>query len=442
MQRAITVGADLNNAPDFDYDMEELEGLAKACGMEIVGSVTQNISAVAGATYIGKGKVQEIRLAAEELGADTIVFDNALKPSQQRNLQNEIGLPVRDRTNLILQIFGLRARTKEARLQVESASLRYMLPRLSGMGEDLSRQGGGTGSGGGAGAAGGLVNRGAGETRLELDRRKIEKRLAELDKELGAIDRERETRQAQRKKSELPSVALVGYTNAGKSTLMNLMLDVCMNAEEELPDESADSDHSGKKVFEKDMLFATLDTTVRRICPGDNRDFLLSDTVGFIHHLPHSLIKAFRSTLAEACSADLLLEVVDFSDAHYREQMRVTQETLRDLGAGDIPCIYVMNKSDLVMDAKEFPKINGDRIYLSAKLGTGLEELLGMIRKQLFSDYVGCTMLIPYTDGAAVTYLKEHASVASAEYLPEGTRLQLLCKKSDAGRYEKYIRRA
>ncbi len=441
MQRAILVGANLNNDPEFEYDMDELKGLAEACEMEIAGMVTQNISAAAGATYIGKGKVQEVAAAAEELGADTVLFDNALSPSQQRNLQKEIGLPVMDRTYLILQIFSGRARTKEARLQVESASLHYMLPRLSGMGEILSRQGGGAAAGRGAGAAGGLANRGAGETQLELDRRKIEKRLTELDKELEAIDRERRTQQAQRKKSELPSAALVGYTNAGKSTLMNLMLDACMDVEELLPDEEADSDHSGKKVFEKDMLFATLDTTIRRISPGDHRDFLLSDTVGFINHLPHSLIKAFRSTLAEACSADLLLIVVDFSDIHYREQMRVTEETLKDLGAGDIPRIYVMNKSDLVMEEKDLPKINGDKIYMSAKLGLGLGELLRMIRECLFSDYVACTMLIPYTEGAAVTYLKEHASVSSTEYLPEGTQLQLVCRKSDAGRYEKYIQR-
>ncbi len=439
MQRVILVGADLNNDPEFDYEMEELRGLAKACEMEIAGTVTQKISVVTSATYIGKGKVQEVRLAADELDAEAVIFENALKPSQQRNLQQDFGRPVMDRTNLILQIFNRRARTKEARLQVESASLRYLLPRLTGMGETLSRQGGGTGAGGGAGAAGGLANRGAGETQLEMDRRKIEKRLTELDKELEQIEQERLTQRSLREKSGLPSVALVGYTNAGKSTLMNAMLDAYMDAKGQLPDESQDSDHSGKKVFEKDMLFATLDTTVRRICPGDNRDFLLSDTVGFINHLPPALIKAFRSTLAEACNADLLLEVVDFSDVHYREQMKVTEETLSDLGAGDIPRIYVMNKSDLVMDPSELPRLNGEKIFMSAKLGTGLEELLGLVRQKLFTEYLECTMMIPYTDGGAVAYLREHATVRSLEYLPEGTQLQLLCKKSDAGRYENYI---
>ncbi len=445
MQRAILVGVNLNNDPNFDYNMEELRGLVEACEMEVAGEVTQNLSVPNSALYVGTGKVEEIRLAAEELEADIVVTDNSLKPSQQRNLQRELGLPVMDRTNVILEIFGRRARTKEARLQVESANLQYMLPRLTGMGEVLSRQGGGTGAGGGAGAAGGFSNRGAGETQLELDRRKIEKRLAELRRELDEIERDRLTQRSQREKSELPCVALVGYTNAGKSTLLNLMLDNYggnLTDEAYKEDTKTDDDDTqeadGRKVLVKDMLFATLDTTVRRISPGDNRDFLLSDTVGFIDRLPHTLIKAFRSTLAEACSADLLLQVVDFSDDHYREQMKVTEETLSDLGAGDIPCIYVMNKADLVMKENEIPKIIGNKIYMSAKKGLGLSELLSMIQEKLFSDYVECTMLIPFSDGSAVSYLKEHATVHSMEYLPEGTKLKALCRKSDAGKYEKY----
>ncbi len=439
MQRAVMVGVNVNSDPNFEYSMDELKGLIEACGMEAAGTVTQKLSAVNSVYYVGKGKIREIRLIADELEADCIVFDNSLKPSQQRNLQREIGLPVLDRTNVILQIFGRRARTKEARIQVESANLQYMLPRLAGMGEGLSRQGGGAAAGGGAGAAGGLANRGAGETRLELDRRKIEKRLTELRRELDEIDQERSTQRQHRAKSELPSAALVGYTNAGKSTLLNQMLEVCMDEHEAPPEEMAEAESSGKKVFEKDMLFATLDTTVRRICPGDHRDFLLSDTVGFIDRLPHTLIKAFRSTLAEACGADLLLEVVDFADDHYREQMQVTEETLRDLGAGDIPCIMIMNKADLVMEESELPKIIGSKIYMSAKKGIGLEELLGMIREKLFADYLDCEMLIPYTDGAAVTYLQEHAAVQSLAYMPDGVKIKLLCSKSDAGRYGKYI---
>lgn len=419
MQKAILVGVNLNENLDFDHSMEELENLAEACEIEAAAQVVQNLPMVNNAFYIGTGKVEEVKNLVSMLDADCVIFDNSLTPSQQRNLQNQLEVPVWDRTNLILEIFDRRARTKEARLQVESANLQYLLPRLVGMRDALSRQGGG------AGAGGGLSNKGAGEKKLELDRRRIEKRISELNRELKVMEKDRETQRKRRKESELPSVALVGYTNAGKSTLMNKMLDIWMGDTE-------------KKVLEKDMLFATLDTTVRRISPGDNRDFLLSDTVGFISQLPHTLVKAFRSTLEEACTADLLLQVVDFSDPHHREQMEVTQETLKELQAGQIPCLYVMNKADLVMEESELPKVSGDRIYLSAKQGIGLAELLELIQKKLFGDYRECTFLIPYTDGAAVSRLQEQALVRSISYETDGVLISVSCKESDAGRYAAY----
>lgn len=419
MQKAILVGVNLNENLDFDHSMEELENLAEACEIEAAAQVVQNLPMVNNAFYIGTGKVEEVKNLVSMLDADCVIFDNSLTPSQQRNLQNQLEVPVWDRTNLILEIFDRRARTKEARLQVESANLQYLLPRLVGMRDALSRQGGG------AGAGGGLSNKGAGEKKLELDRRRIEKRISELNRELKVMEKDRETQRKRRKESELPSVALVGYTNAGKSTLMNKMLDIWMGDTE-------------KKVLEKDMLFATLDTTVRRISPGDNRDFLLSDTVGFISQLPHTLVKAFRSTLEEACTADLLLQVVDFSDPHHREQMEVTQETLKELQAGQIPCLYVMNKADLVMEESELPKVLGDRIYLSAKQGIGLAELLELIQKKLFGDYRECTFLIPYTDGAAVSRLQEQALVRSISYEADGVLISVSCKESDAGRYAAY----
>ena len=419
MQKAILVGVNLNENLDFDHSMEELENLAEACEIEAAAQVVQNLPMVNNAFYIGTGKVEEVKNLVSMLDADCVIFDNSLTPSQQRNLQNQLEVPVWDRTNLILEIFDRRARTKEARLQVESANLQYLLPRLVGMRDALSRQGGG------AGAGGGLSNKGAGEKKLELDRRRIEKRISELNRELKVMEKDRETQRKRRKESELPSVALVGYTNAGKSTLMNKMLDIWMGDTE-------------KKVLEKDMLFATLDTTVRRISPGDNRDFLLSDTVGFISQLPHTLVKAFRSTLEEACTADLLLQVVDFSDPHHREQMEVTRETLKELQAGQIPCLYVMNKADLVMEESELPKVSGDRIYLSAKQGIGLAELLELIQKKLFGDYRECTFLIPYTDGAAVSRLQEQALVRSISYEADGVLISVSCKESDAGRYAAY----
>lgn len=358
-ERALLLGVDLHDGEDFERSMQELKSLAQACGMEAAGQIVQNLDKIHPALYMGKGKLQEIREYLEEEDIGLLIFDRALTPSQMKNLQDFLGCPILDRTTLILEIFASRAQTREAKLQVESARLQYILPRLVGMRRALSRQGGGSGS---------LSNRGAGETKLELDRRRIEKRLSQLRRELDKIADERRTQRKQRQGSGIPRVALVGYTNAGKSTLMNRML------ERNMRDDS-------KKVLEKDMLFATLDTTVRRIRMGRGEEILLSDTVGFIRQLPAGLVKAFRSTLEEAAEADLLLHVLDYSDDSYRTQRKVTEETLKELGAGDIPVIYIYNKADLCMKADELPVIRGSRIYLSAKSGAGIAELAEMIRK-------------------------------------------------------------
>ena len=336
--------------------MEELSQLAQACGMEVAGQITQNLPKLHQALYMGKGKLLEIRESLEEGEIDLLIFDRSLTPTQLRNLQSLLDCPILDRTTLILEIFAARAKTREAKLQVEYARLQYVLPRLTGMHKALSRQGGGSG----------LANKGAGEKKLELDRRRIEKRMSELRRELKKISQERKTQKKRRMEGRTRRVALVGYTNAGKSTLMNRMLDRYTR-------------DPSKKVLEKDMLFATLDTTVRRICTGAGGEFLLSDTVGFIHQLPAGLIKAFRSTLEEAKEADLLLHVLDYSDESYRKQREVTEETLRDLGAGDIPVIYIYNKADLRTDFASLPVIRDNRIYLSARTGAGIPELVEMI---------------------------------------------------------------
>lgn len=358
-ERALLLGVDLHDGEDFERSMQELWNLAEACDMEPVGQIVQNLPKPHQALYMGKGKLLEIREYVEADEVDLLIFDRSLTPTQLRNLQNLLGCPILDRTTLILEIFAVRAKTREAKLQVEYARLQYVLPRLTGMHKALSRQGGGSG----------LANKGAGEKKLELDRRRIEKRMSELRKELKKIVRERETQRKRRQGSQVPRVALVGYTNAGKSTLMNRMLDQYTR-------------DASKKVLEKDMLFATLDTTVRRISTGPGQEFLLSDTVGFIHQLPADLIKAFRSTLEEAKEADLLLHVLDYSDESYRKQREVTEETLRDLGAGDIPVIYIFNKADRCMEAEQLPVIRGDRIYMSAKTGAGIPELVEMIQKR------------------------------------------------------------
>ena len=372
--RALLAGVRLNENQDFEVSMKELNNLVKACDMEPVARIDQNLASINAAYYIGSGKVGEIREAAETLRADYVVFNDTLSPSQLKNLQREIDVPVWDRTYLILEIFSRRAQTKEARMQVESARLQYMLPRLMGLRDSLGRQGGASGS---------LSNKGSGEKQIELDRRKIEGRISELRRELERMEQERNVQRRKRSRGTCPQAALVGYTNAGKSTLLNKLVELSNGKEE-------------KMVMAKDMLFATLDTTVRKISPNGSQDFLLSDTVGFISRLPHSLVKAFRSTLEEIRYADLLLHVVDFSDEHYKEQMEVTEETLKELGAGDIPRIYIMNKADSVMERETLPKISGNRIYMSAKYGIGIPELLRMMEQILFSEYQEARFLIPY----------------------------------------------
>ncbi len=361
-EQALLLGVKLRDGEDFERSMEELWNLAEACGMQVTGQITQNMERPHSALYMGKGKLLEVKEFLEQHPVDVVIFDRQLSPSQLRNLEQLLDCAILDRTSLILEIFAVRARTREARLQVESARLQYILPRLTGMHKALSRQGGGSG----------LSNKGAGEKKLELDRRRIEKRMSELRRELEQVSKEREIQRNRRQGSGIPRVALVGYTNAGKSTLMNSMLDKY-------------SRDPSKRVMEKNMLFATLDTTVRRIHTGPQKEFLLSDTVGFIHQLPTGLIKAFRSTLEEAREADLLLHVLDYSDEACRQQREVTEETLKELGAGDIPVIYVYNKSDLRMQEDgskmTLPRIQENRIYLSAKTGEGIQELVDMIWK-------------------------------------------------------------
>ena len=417
LERALLVGVDTGEEQNFEGSMEELKQLAKACYMEVVGTVTQRMEFVHKALYIGTGKVQEVRDAAHALDAQLILFNDTLTPSQIKNLQDELKTPVIDRTTLILNIFEMRARTREARLQVETAKLQYLLPRLVGMHEALTRQGGTSGS---------MSSRGAGEKKLELDRRHIEHRISELRKELDAISRERETQRKRRERSRIPLAALVGYTNAGKSTIMNQMVERFVGDEE-------------KKVLEKDMLFATLDTTIRRINTGNNQDFLLTDTVGFIHKLPHGLVKAFRSTLEEIKGADLLLQVVDVSDPGYQEQMQTTKETLQELGAGDIPMLIVFNKADRLLE-NTYPRTAGtNKIYISARQPESIELLVREIIRRVYADYEELRLLIPYEKGSIVSYLQENAQILEQTYEPEGTRMHVNCHHADAGKYEQYV---
>lgn len=410
LQRAVLVGVNVGNEDDFAYSMEELTNLAEACDVEVIGQVTQNLQRVNPSHYIGKGKIEEVAAYVQEIDVNMVIFNDELSPSQIRNLEEDLDCKVIDRTILILDIFAQRAKTKEAQLQVEVAHLQYMMPRLIGLRESLGRQSGGVGT----------KNKGVGEKKLELDRRKIEEQISVLNKDLEALVAQRQTQRKQRKKNEIPVVALVGYTNAGKSTTMNAMLEIYNGTEE-------------KQVFEKDMLFATLETSVRNIDLPDNKSFLLTDTVGFVSKLPHHLVKAFRSTLEEVAEADLLIHVVDYANPNYEQLIDITNETLKKIGVENIPTIYAYNKSDMV--DVEIPKVQEDRVYISAKKHVGIEELVEMIRSHIYKEYTKCEMLIPYDQGQVVSYFNNHAHVLSTSYENEGTKLQIECKTSD---YEKY----
>ena len=413
IEKALLVAVNVNNQKYFLNSVEELRNLTYACNMDVLDVAIQNLESVNNATYIGTGKVKEIKEQAKYLKADLIIFNNELSPSQLRNLQKELDLPILDRTGLILQIFSRRAQTKEAKLQVEVAKLQYMLPRLVGLHSSLGRQGSGAG----------LSNKGSGEKKLELDRRRIEDKITELNKELKNIENERDVQRKQRKKKGIPLVSLAGYTNAGKSTLMNALVDIYKN------DES-------KKVEEKNMLFATLDTSVRNITLPDKKEFLLSDTVGFISELPHSLVKAFRSTLEEIKQADLILEVVDFADENYKQHIEVTNKTLKELGADKIPLVYVYNKSDLVLE--KLPKIEENAIYMSASNKIGIEELINIIKSRIFSNFIKTKLLIPYNRSDIVAYFNSNSNVVRTEYINEGTLLFVECKVEDYNRYKEF----
>ena len=411
IQRAILVGVDLNNDKNLDYSVEELKNLAEACSVQVVGVLTQKLERVNPACYIGTGKVDEVALLVEQNDANLVIFNDELSPSQIRNLEHGLQCKVIDRTILILDIFASRAKTREAQLQVEVAQLKYMMPRLIGLNASLSRQ------------AGGIGSKGPGEKKLELDRRRIEEQVHKLNKELDSLVLARQNQRKLRKRNSTPVVALVGYTNAGKSTTMNALLTVS-NAQSE------------KSVFEKNMLFATLETSTRHIQLPDNKQFLLTDTVGFVSKLPHQLVKAFRSTLEEVTEADLLLHVVDLSHPEFQTQIEITNKVLDELGVKETPMVYVYNKADLVED--EFTPSTKEAVRISAKNLTNIDTLIDCIKSHIFQHYVKASFLIPYDRGNLVSYLNEHANVFDTEYLENGTLITVECSEHDAHRLAEY----
>ena len=403
---AILAGIQLRE--DISYSMEELAGLAEADGITVAGQMIQSLERPNTATLIGKGKVEELAELCRNMEADMVIFNDELSGVQLRNLEEALEVRVIDRTILILDIFADRAVSREGKLQVELAQLQYRMPRLTGFGRSLSRLGGGIGT------------RGPGEKKLETDRRHIAGRIDDIKAELARIGKTRQVQRSGREKSQIPVVALMGYTNSGKSAIMNRLLQL--------------SEREDKTVSSQNMLFATLDTQHRKITLEQGSEFILIDTVGFVSRLPHSLVEAFKSTLEEVRYADLLIHVVDSSYENRDFYMEVTNKVIEQIGAGDKDQIVAYNKIDI---AKSVPlDVSGhEAVYLSAKTGENINVLVEKIREKIFGGRVEMTLLIPYQRGDITSYLCENAQIFSMEYEEEGTLLHGKLEREDALRY-------
>ncbi len=384
---------------DAEVSIRELERLADTAGADTLAYVIQSLKSPDNAAYFGSGKLIEIKEMMENMGAELLIVDDELTGVQLRNIENAIDRPVVDRTMLILDIFAARAQTREGKLQVELAQQKYILPRLIGMGQALSRQGGGIGT------------RGPGETKLETDRRYLRSRIHALNEALKEVKRHRELTRARRKKNRIPVVAIVGYTNAGKSTLLNCL--------------------TGAGVLAENKLFATLDPTARELTLSNGRSVILIDTVGLISRLPHDLVDAFHSTLEEAKAADIILQVCDCSDEHVSEQNAVTRQVLADLECGDTPTILVCNKADLLPEKPQ--NVPEDVVYISARSGEGIDLMLQKITDILDESVVKQEIVLPYAKMSLLSFIHEHGKVVSEEYREDGLFVAFELEKADYG---------
>ena len=402
---AVLVGVDLGTY-NAEVSIDELEELARTAGAVVVAKIIQKRDKPDSATYIGSGRLNEVKEFAEANDVDLLIFDCELTPSQQRNIENETDVRVVDRTTLILDIFAARARSGEGKIQVELAQLKYSLPRLGGKGTELSRLGGGIGT------------RGPGESKLESDRRHIRRRIQSLEEELVEIKKRRENLRTRREKDGVDTVAIVGYTNAGKSTLMNALTNAGVLAE--------------------NKLFATLDPTSRALTLPDGRSVMLIDTVGLVRRLPHHLVEAFRSTLEEAASASVILNVCDASDPCCTEHLAITHQLLESLGCGSKPIISVLNKCDLCDDHFVLPA-QGKFVMISAINSRGLDNLLANIQLALPLTRKKAEMLIPYTDGGLVNYIREDGVMLEEDYRPDGIYVKAVMDIRFLEKHKDYI---
>ncbi|SDZ07875.1 GTP-binding protein HflX [Amycolatopsis xylanica] len=418
LERVVLVGVWTEGTPaQSEASLAELARLAETAGSEVLEGLVQRRMRPDPATYIGSGKVRELRDIVVATGADTVICDGELSPSQLRQLEEKVKVKVIDRTALILDIFAQHARSKEGKAQVELAQLQYLIPRLRGWGAALSRQG--------SGGNGGVGLRGPGETKLETDRRRINKRVSKLRREIAAMDTIRETKRGRRVANEVPSVAIVGYTNAGKSSLLNAL--------------------TGAGVLVEDALFATLDPTTRRAATADGRTYTLTDTVGFVRHLPHQLVDAFRSTLEEAANADLLVHVVDGSDPAPEDQVNAVREVLNEITRRRTdplpPELLVINKADAAdeLALARLRHVMPGSIQISARTGTGVRELVETITDRLPRPEVVVEVVIPYARGELVSKTHADGEILEEEHLPDGTRLRARVRPELAAALQQFV---